>query len=50
MIVHAAGFVAFAAEIPRDLGQIGMCAGPHAGFEQRLAIFRAENDMNDDER
>ena len=50
MIVHTAGFVAFAAEIPRDFGEIRVRSRPHTGFEQRLPIFCAENDVNYDER
>jgi hypothetical protein len=26
-----------------------VCSWPHAGFEQWLSIFRAENDMDDDQ-
>ncbi len=46
MIRHATGPVTFATGIARDCGQVGVEFGTRLGIEQGAAVFRAENDVN----
>ena len=49
MVCHAADSERLAIGIAGDRGEIRVELGPDGGFDQRLAILGAENDVENDE-
>jgi hypothetical protein len=49
MVGHAADAIRLAAGVARDGGEIRMQSGTYLQVEERAALLRAKDDVNDDE-